>query len=61
MIEVFVPKGARRMNPSGALGDEAGSLGRPFPVINRRATIMPSLRDEEDLRLIHSWLPGSSW
>jgi hypothetical protein len=29
-------------------GDEEGSPGRAIPAINHRATIVPSLRDEED-------------
>jgi hypothetical protein len=44
------------MAPEGYLlrapfGDEEGSFGRSFPAINRRATIGPSLRDEDDLKL----------
>ena len=36
MIQFFVPRGARRMRPSGAPGDEEGSLGRSFPAMIRR-------------------------
>jgi hypothetical protein len=55
---VLRPRGA----PEGFIlqaphGDEEGSPGRSIPAINRRATIAPSLRDEEDLKLILAPIP----
>jgi hypothetical protein len=39
------------------LGDEEGPLGRQFPAINRRATIVPSLRDEDNSALVLTPMP----